>query len=122
MYQEFGFKKIPISCARTIEFVLPENIIRFEALQNYTKVFLDSGKVLVSSNSIGFYRTYMESYSFLTIHKSHIVNPSYISRYHRDGNIELKNNIRLPLARRRKKYFTEIVVNQPQLFSSNFTR
>jgi two-component system LytT family response regulator len=121
MYQEFEFNKIPISCARTIEFVLPEKIVRFEALQNYTKVFLVSGKVIVSNNAIGFFKAYMESYSFVAIHKSHIVNPYFILRYHKDGTIELENNIRLPLARRRKKYFMEIVINQPHLFSSSFT-
>lgn len=120
MYQEYEFKKIPISCARTIEFVLPEHIIRFEALQNYAKVFIDNGKVLVSSNSIGFYKSYMESYNFLTIHKSHVVNPYFIVRYYKDGYIELVDNVRLPLARRRKKDFHDLVINEPHLFSANF--
>jgi len=104
-------KKIPISCTKTIEFVSPLQIIRIQGMQNYSKVYLKNGSTILSNNNIGFYKKYLNGYRFFCCHKSHLINPSFIIRYYKDGFIEMKDGAHIPLSRRRKKDFIHEVLS-----------
>lgn len=95
-------KRIAVPCCKTIEFVQLDQIIRFEGLQNYTRVFLSSSEMIVSKEGIGFYKKNLEGHGFFSCHKSHMVNESHIKRFHKEGYLEMVDTSTVPLARRRK--------------------
>jgi len=88
------------------------DILRCEGLQNSTKVFLVNGEVLISSCNIGVYRKGLERYGFFTCHKSHLVNTQFITRYLKDGHLEIEDGTLLPLARRKKEEFFDHVLKE----------
>jgi two-component system LytT family response regulator len=102
--------RIPISCVKTVEFVLPQEIIRIEGMENYSRVYLKDRKPLLSNNNIGFYKSYLSSMKFISCHKSHIINIDCIIRYHKEGFVEMIGNESVPIARRKKKEFLNAVI------------
>ena len=111
--------KIPVSCTRTIEFVSPEDIIRIEGMQNYSKVYVRGGREILSNNNIGFFKSNLLRYNFLICHKSHVINPNFIIRYYKEGYIEMEDGEKVPLARRRKKEFVDIVLQKHNVATDN---
>jgi len=120
MDQNIDFKKIPISCEKTIEFIFPKDFVRVEALQNFTKIYKSSGEIIISNSNIGFFKSSLMKYKFIICHRSHIINPAFLIRFHKDGHLELEDGTIVPLARRRKKFFMDLVIEEPDMFSERF--
>ncbi len=91
------------------EFVLIKDVCRCEGWQKYTKIFLLEGKMIVSSQSIGYFVEILESFNFFLSHRSHLVNVNHIKRYRTDGTIEMTNGDMVPLSRRRKQDFKRYI-------------
>lgn len=99
--------KIAISSAEAYEIVRISDIVRCEGWNKYTKIHLEDGVVLISSNNIGGFREKLEPYDFFASHKSHLVNKKKIKRYLKEGTIVMEDGSMVPLARRRKDNFIE---------------
>ena len=112
MNHPLDIKRIPISCVRTIEFVLPEHIVRIEGMENYSKVYINDREPILSNNNIGFYKAFLSDFHFISCHRSHIINPDFIIRYHKEGYVEMVGNDKIPIARRKKKEFIESVIKE----------
>ena len=71
---------------------------------------MSDGRKILSSKSLKYYEEIMEEYLFLRIHKSHIVNLSYVMRFLKSdgGSVELRNGDKVPISRRRRDAFMEI--------------
>jgi len=104
--------KIVIPCCHTYEFLEFEQIIRFEGLQNYTRVFIKDGRSIVSTTNIGYYKTNLTDQGFFCCHKSHLVNEQHIVRYHKEGTIELTDFSMVPVSRRKKQIFIDRVLEK----------
>lgn len=102
--------KIGIPNNKTYEFVQVSDIIRCEGWQRYTKVYLASGKLLTSSYNIGVFTDMLKDYGFYESHKSHLVNKKHILRYHKEGILEMTDDSQVPVARRRKEFFLQVVL------------
>lgn len=111
--------KIVVPCTKTYDFILVSDIIRCEGMQNYTRLFLKTGKSIVSSCNIGLYKKVLASYDFFTCHKSHLVNKTQIVRYHKEGQIEMSDKSLVPVARRRKESFMDDILKQHDVVSVN---
>lgn len=85
-----------------VHFLLPADIIRCEALGNYTRFFVTSGKNYLISRTLGEYDTLLTPQNFIRTHKSHLVNKKYISFIDHDGFAVLKDNTKVEVSRRRK--------------------
>jgi two-component system LytT family response regulator len=101
---------IAIPGSQAYEFVKIENIIRCEGWQKYTKIHLNSGEVIVSSYNIGVFRDMLENYDFFSTHKSHLINKNHITRYLKDGTVNMSDGSNAPVARRKKEEFMDQVV------------
>jgi len=77
-------------------------IIRCESDGHYTQVFTREGKKYMVSNPMKEYEDILEDHGFFRIHKSHIVNLSFIESFDKEGYVILKDNTTLPVARRKK--------------------
>ena len=86
-----------------VHFLLPADIIRCEALGNYTRFYVTSGKNYLISKTLGEYDTLLASQNFIRTHKSHLVNKKFISFIDHDGFAVLKDNSKVEVSRRRKE-------------------
>jgi len=85
-----------------VHFLLPADIIRCEALGNYTRFYVTSGKSYLISKTLGEYDTLLTPQNFIRTHKSHLVNKKFISFIDHDGFAVLKDNSKVEVSRRRK--------------------
>jgi len=86
-----------------VHFLMPNEIIRCEAVGNYTKFFTDKNKTYLISKTLGEYDTLLTPHNFIRTHKSHLVNKKFISFVDHDGFAVLKDNSKVEVSRRRKE-------------------
>jgi hypothetical protein len=86
-----------------------QDIVRCEASSGYTLIHLLQGKPVMSSRDLKTYHELLEEYDFFRIHDSHVISHFHIQKVlNEDGGVVvLTNDIRLPIARRRKSEFLE---------------
>jgi len=96
-----GFK-LAINTHEGYHFLLPKEIIRCEGDDNYTRFYLADGKELLVSRTLKEFEEMLTGHGFIRVHKSHLVNKSYVTRFDRDGMLWLVNNVSIPVSRRRK--------------------
>lgn len=99
--------KLALADASDIKYVNLNEIVRLQADSNYTKIFLTSKKVFVSSKTLKEYDEILKPYHFLRIHKSHLVNLHHIDRYNRQGFLHMDDGTMLEVARRKKEYLVQ---------------
>jgi len=85
-----------------VHFLMPNEIVRCEAVGNYTKFFTAKNKTYLISRTLGDYDTLLSPHNFIRTHKSHLVNKKFISFIDHDGFAVLKDNSRVEVSRRRK--------------------
>lgn len=103
--------KIIVPCAEYYKFINVDDIIRLEAMQNYTRIYLKDEKPILSSYNIGIYVSQLNKSQFYNCHKSHLINKKLINRYFKDGYVEMCDNSKIPVSRRRKAKFVEEVIS-----------
>lgn len=86
------------------------DIIRLEAFENYTSLFLVGGKKYVSSKSIKAFEDKLDPKMFFRVHKSHIINVTHHLRevLRSEGSIAvLSDGTQVPIARRKLQEFLD---------------
>ena len=86
-----------------VHFLQPAEIIRCEAVGNYTKFFVTGNKTYIISKTLGEYDALLTPHNFIRTHKSHLVNKKFISFIDHDGFAILKDNSKVEVSRRRKE-------------------
>jgi len=76
-----SINKIALTTQDGFTFVRFEDIIRCEAQGNYTSVYLTDGSSLLITKTLRHYEDILEDKQFFRIHKSHLINLSYIRRF-----------------------------------------
>lgn len=86
------------------------DIVHLEADENYTTLYLASGKKYVSSKNIRAFEEKLNPAMFFRVHKSHIINIAHhLKEFIRsEGNIAvLSNGAQVPVSRRKLQEFLE---------------
>lgn len=94
------------------EIIKTSDIVRLEADESYTKIFLADGKKYVSSMTIARYEKVLNENVFFRVHKSHIINTKYhLKEFNRqDGNIAIMDNgTAIPVSRRKVTEFINAI-------------
>lgn len=86
-----------------VHFLNPGDIVRCEAIGNYTKFFMQNNGTYLISKTLGEYDTLLAPYHFIRTHKSHLVNKKFISFVDHDGFAVLKDSSKVEVSRRRKE-------------------
>jgi len=86
-----------------VYFYLPKEIIRCEAIGNYTKFYITGNKQYVIAKTLGEYEELLMAYPFIRTHKSHLVNKDFISFIDQEGFVILKDSSKVEISRRRRK-------------------
>lgn len=91
------------------EFLVVNEILRCEGLQKYTRVITRGKTNTVSSYNLGEFRRLLEPYGFFAPHRCHLINLRHIKKYHREGSIYMEDGICIPVAKRMKRVFLDLV-------------
>lgn len=98
-------KRLAVSTMDGFLFVHLSEIIRLEAHANYTYLFLDKKRRIVSSKTLGYYEEILPAEFFCRIHHSHLVNMSFVEKYVRSRNggmLILNDNTVLVVSQRKR--------------------
>jgi two-component system, LytTR family, response regulator len=96
--------KLAIPSVGEVKYIDTNSIIRLEAERNYTRFHIFKGNSFVSSRTLKEYEIILRDHGFLRVHKSHLVNLSYVEKYDAEGWLLLSENGRVEVSRRRKDY------------------
>ena len=105
-------RSVLIPTFKSVAVINPEKLLYIKADQNYCRVMLTDGVVLLSSNPFGKLLDMLIPYGFIQCHKSYAINKIYASKYHKSRKIELINDITIPVARRRRHKFLEMLAGE----------
>lgn len=94
--------RLAVPTKEGVHFLYPSDIVRCEAVGNYTKFFMQNGITYIISKTLGEYDTLLAARNFIRTHKSHLVNKKFISFVDHDGFAVLKDSSKVEVSRRRK--------------------
>jgi two-component system, LytTR family, response regulator len=97
-----------INCGEQ-HFFLPEQIVRLEALSNYTCIHFINHKPILMARVLREYETMLRPYGFIRTHRSHLVNAKHVVEVDENGSITMYDRSRAEISRRkRKEVFREL--------------
>lgn len=103
-------RKIAIPYQEGLEFVQIKNISHLQGEQGYTKIFLTNRNPILSSYNIGHYRKQLSEAGFFQVHKSHLINLEFVSKFLKEGYVVLSDNSKVPVSRTRKAALLDLIV------------
>ncbi|MCO6497576.1 MAG: response regulator transcription factor [Chitinophagaceae bacterium] len=100
-------KRLCIPTAEGFTFVETKDIVRCEAMTNYTIIHLKNNQKITVARTLKDYEQLLEDCNFFRIHNSHLVNLKYIKNYKRGkgGTIILSDGTQIEVSTRRKDQF-----------------
>ncbi len=102
-----NFQKIGLPSLEGVTFVSVEDIIRLEADGNCTIFYLKNKQKILVTKTLKYYQALLGDQSFHRIHGSHLVNLKHITRYLKEGTVELSDGSAVFVSARKKKGFLE---------------
>ena len=107
--------RIGLPVGDRIEFIEIGKIIHFKGEGNYSHIYIENQKHFLVAKTLVEFEDLLREYSFVRIHKTHLVNLKHVSAYiKRDGGLlKLSNGDMVSISRRRK----ESVVEMLKMFS-----
>ena len=104
-------KKIILKTFDNIHLVKLNDIIYCESDDNYTNFHLLNNKTILVSHTLKEYDEMLSEYGFFRAHKSYLINLVHIERFEKaeGGSIVLLNDIKLPVASRKKEQLLEML-------------
>lgn len=107
------FTKVGLPTSEGIQFVKVDDIVRCEADGPYTQVYLSAGERVVVSKNLKVYEDLFASNNFLRVHKSHLINTSYIDKYLNGGgdggSVVMADGSVVEVSRRKKDELLEML-------------
>jgi len=102
--KDLGKKQLAISTLEGIYFATLDEIIHVDADSSYTKIYISSGDMIMSSKPLKYFEELLEDYDFVRVHQSHIINLKLIRRYVRGdgGQVIMMNGTEIEVSRRKK--------------------
>lgn len=103
-------KTLALRTSEKIYLLEVNDIIRCEADRNYTRFFVNEQKKHIASQPMKEFEELLTEFGFIRIHKSHLINISYIESFDKSdgGYVILKDKTELPVSRRKKNELLEI--------------
>jgi two-component system LytT family response regulator len=104
-----AFTKMSISALDGIYFVNIKDIVRFEAEDNYTHIFLDGGERITASKTIKAYEELLAPFNFYRVHKRHVINLNFMRKFVKGdgGYLIMDDDMKIEVSRRRRPAFME---------------
>lgn len=106
--------RIVISHTKGLKIVEDDTITHLDASGNCTTIYFNDGTRYLDTRTLKIYENILNSDKFFRIHKSHIINLSYLKEYGNDDGhfVKLKNDAKIPVARNRVSEFVKYLKNK----------
>lgn len=103
-HKDLSKKQLAISTLEGIYFASLDEIVHVDADSSYTKIYLSTGDMIMSSKPLKYFEELLEDYDFVRVHQSHIINLKHIRRYVRGdgGQVIMMNGTEIEVSRRKK--------------------
>jgi DNA-binding LytR/AlgR family response regulator len=109
-YQQKGNDSLLIINHRTSKKILLHDVVLLKGDINYTTFHLQCGSEKVVAHSIKFFEPHLEKFGFLRIHRSFMVNPTYVKSYNKENEVlTMSNGHQANISRRRKHTLKDLV-------------
>lgn len=105
--------RIVLNSTKGMQFVNPYEIIRCEADDNYTNVFLEDGRKIISTQVLRFHEELLSDFGFIRPHHSYLVNRKQIKSFAKGKVVyELKmgDEFCVPISNRKVKEVREALL------------
>ncbi|RMF00937.1 MAG: DNA-binding response regulator [Bacteroidetes bacterium] len=104
-----AFTKMSISALDGIYFVNIKDIVRFEAEDNYTHIYLQNEERITASKTIKAYEDMLTPFNFYRVHKRHVINLNYMRKFVKGdgGYLIMDDGMKIEVSRRRRPAFME---------------
>ncbi|MEL6923011.1 MAG: LytTR family DNA-binding domain-containing protein [Bacteroidota bacterium] len=104
-----AFEKMSISAVDGIYFVNFKDIVRLEAEDNYTHIYLKGGEKITASKTIKSYEDMLASVNFYRVHKRHVINLNFMRKFVKGdgGYLVMDDGMQIEVSRRRRPAFME---------------
>jgi two-component system LytT family response regulator len=104
---ESQFSKITLPTGHAYEIVLIKDIIRCEANDNYTNVYLAGGKKFLVSGTLKHYEDLLPATDFVRVHHSHLINMNHMLRFIKEdgGYAVMSDGSKVEVSRRKREDF-----------------
>ena len=76
-------------------------IIRCEAVGNYTRFVLKDKRPLLTSRTLKEYDDLLTEQNFLRVHRAHLINSDYINSFSKEHEIKMQDGSVVPVSRRK---------------------
>ena len=102
-------KKLAVSTVEGVLLLPIPDIIRIEALGSYCSIFLTNNKKIIASKNLAEFEPLLDKTEFLRVHKSHLVNISFVERYIRGegGMVVMSDGAEVSVSRTMKAELLE---------------
>ena len=106
-------QKLVLPTNEGIHIIQIDNIIRCEADDYYTRIFLADKRMIMVSKTLKNTEELLSGKSFVRSHKSHLVNLQFVKKYVKSdgGYLELKDGTTIPVSRRKKEHILNYIQN-----------
>jgi two-component system LytT family response regulator len=91
-----------------------KDIVWLEANDNYTTLYLNTGKKIVASKTLKEFETILPTTDFFRSHRSTLINVSYIKEYSNNegGEVILSDGTHVQISKARVQEFAEFIKNR----------
>lgn len=105
-----GHQKIMLPTLEGFEIVPVMDIIYCEAADNFTRFYFDEGQPLMICRTLKYFEDVLSVHGFLRIHRSYLINPSFVIRYSKGkgGYVTMKNKQELEVSANKKQDFLKL--------------
>lgn len=106
-------RKIIIPSEDEYLLVSPSDIVRFYSEGHYTIIVLADDKKMKVAKSLKEFEQLLEEANFARIHNAHLINAHYVKSYLKinGGEVLMKDGAVIPVSRRRKSAFMDVLTN-----------
>lgn len=106
--------RLALSTAEGVYFVDKTNIVKIEAMSNYSTFYLNDKKKIIVSKTLKEYENVLDETYFMRINRSVIVNLNYIVKYRKGdgGTLEMLGGDELEVSSSRKEMLMNLLFNE----------
>ena len=105
-----GTQKVMLPTLEGFEIMAINTIVYCEAVDNFTRFHFESGPPLLICRTLKYFEDVLKEHGFIRIHRSYVVNPSFVVRYAKGkgGSVTMKNGKELEISPNKKKEFLDV--------------
>lgn len=102
--------KISVPVSDGFEFIEVDRIMYCKSQSNYTTLFLSDGTEVLVSKTMKEVQKTLDRYFFIRVHQSHLINPNYMIKYHKNdgGYLIMDDKATIPVSNQNRKLITNL--------------